>query len=234
MSSTLGSSIGKKLLMSISGLFLILFLVVHLTVNSFLLVPDGGDLFNAGAHFMATNPAIRVIEPLLALGFIVHILYGIKLTLENRRARGPERYASGKKTSGVTWASQNMLVLGITIAAFLVLHIANFWVKMKITGDPTLEHTTVEIAGVPTQVENAYALVNTTFGYLWIVVVYVIGSVGLAIHLTHGVWSAFQTIGFSNQIWRKRLNVLGNIFAWIIGIGFSSIAILQYLFYQPN
>jgi len=234
MSSTLGSSIGKKLLMSISGLFLILFLVVHLTVNSFLLVPDGGDLFNAGAHFMATNPAIRVIEPLLALGFIVHILYGVKLTLENRRARGPERYASGKKTSGVTWASQNMLVLGITIAAFLVLHIANFWVKMKITGDPTLEHTTVEIAGVPTQVENAYALVNITFGYLWIVVAYVVGSVGLAIHLTHGVWSAFQTIGFSNQIWRKRLNVLGNIFAWIIGIGFSSIAILQYLFYQPN
>lgn len=234
MSSTLGSSIGKKLLMSISGLFLILFLVVHLTVNSFLLVPDGGDLFNAGAHFMATNPAVRVIEPLLALGFIIHIFYGVKLTLENRRARGPERYASGKKTQGVSWASQNMLVLGITVAAFLVLHIANFWVKMKITGDPRLEHTTIEIGGVPTQVENAYALVNTTFSYLWIVVVYVIGAVGLAIHLSHGFWSAFQTIGFSNQIWRKRLTILGNIFAWIIGVGFSSIAILQYLFYQPN
>ncbi|MBZ4676331.1 MAG: succinate dehydrogenase [Anaerophaga sp.] len=234
MSSTLGSSIGKKLLMSISGLFLILFLIVHLTVNSFLLVPDGGDLFNAGAHFMATNPAVRVIEPLLAIGFIVHILYGVKLTLENRKARGPARYASGKKTTGVTWASQNMLVLGITVAAFLVLHLANFWVKMRLTGDPLLEHTTVDIAGVPTEVENAYALVNATLGYLWIVVVYVIGSVGLAIHLSHGFWSAFQTIGFSNRIWRKRLSVLGNIFAWIIGIGFSSIAVLQYLFYQPS
>lgn len=234
MSSTLGSSIGKKLLMSISGLFLILFLIVHLTVNSLLLVPDGGDLFNAGAHFMATNPAIRVIEPLLAIGFLVHIIYGVKLTLENRKARGQARYASGKKTTGVTWASQNMLVLGITVAAFLVLHIANFWVKMKLTGDPLLEHTTVDIAGVPTEVENAYALVNATFGYLWIVVVYVIGAVGLAIHLSHGFWSAFQTIGFSNLKWRKRLSVLGNIFAWIIGIGFSSIAVLQYLFYQPN
>jgi succinate dehydrogenase / fumarate reductase cytochrome b subunit len=232
MSSTLGSSIGKKLLMSISGLFLIMFLVVHLTVNSFLLVPDGGDLFNAGAHFMATNPAIRVIEPLLALGFLIHILWGVMLTIENRKARGTARYASGKKTTGVTWASQNMLILGITVGAFLVLHVAHFWVKMRLTGSPLLEHTTVEIAGVPTQVENSYALVNATFSYLWIVIVYVIGALGLTIHLTHGFWSAFQTIGFSNQIWRKRLSILGNIFAWIVGIGFSLIAILQYFFYQ--
>ncbi|PWD99657.1 succinate dehydrogenase cytochrome b subunit [Marinilabilia rubra] len=232
MSSTLGSSIGKKLLMSLSGLFLIMFLVVHLTVNSFLLIPDGGEFFNAGAHFMATTPAIRLIEPLLAIGFLVHILWGVKLTIENRRARGNARYASGKKTTGVTWASQNMLVLGITVGAFLVLHIAQFWVKMKLTGDPLLDHTTISIGGVETEVENAYALVNTTFSYLWIVVVYVIGAIGLAIHLSHGFWSAFQTIGFSNEIWRKRLTVLGNIFAWLMGLGFSLIAVLQYFFYQ--
>ncbi|WP_291858321.1 succinate dehydrogenase cytochrome b subunit [Marinilabilia sp.] len=232
MSSTLGSSIVKKLLMSLSGLFLITFLLVHLTVNSFLLIPDGGEFFNAGAHFMATNPAIRVIEPLLAIGFLIHILYGIKLTIENRKARGSARYASGKKTTGVTWASQNMLVLGITIAAFLVLHIAHFWVKMKLTGDPLLEHTTITIGGVETEVENSYALVNYTFSYLWVVIVYVIAAVGLAIHLSHGFWSAFQTIGFSNEIWRKRLTVLGNLFAVLIGFGFSIIPVLQYLFYQ--
>lgn len=232
MSSTLGSSIGKKLLMSLSGLFLISFLIIHLTVNSFLLIPDGGDFFNSAAHFMATTPAIRVIEPLLGLGFLIHILWGVKLTLENRKARGSAKYASGKKTTGVSWASQNMLVLGITVGAFLVLHIAQFWVKMKLTGDPLLDHTTVNIAGVDTEVENAYALVNHTFSYLWVVVVYVIGSVGLAIHLSHGFWSAFQSIGFSNEIWRKRLSVLGSIFAWIIGIGFSLIAVLQYLFFQ--
>lgn len=231
MSSTLGSSIGKKLLMSLSGLFLIMFLIVHLTVNSFLLIPDGGDFFNAGAHFMATTPAIRVIEPLLGLGFLIHILWGVKLTLENRRALGSARYASGNKTTGVTWASQNMLVLGITVAAFLVLHIAQFWVKMKLTGDPLLAHTTIDVGGVETEVENAYALVNATFSHLWVVVVYVIGALGLAIHLSHGFWSAFQTIGFSNQIWRKRLTVLGNIFAWVIGIGFSLIAVLQHFFY---
>ncbi|MGM0377639.1 MAG: succinate dehydrogenase cytochrome b subunit [Bacteroidota bacterium] len=231
MSNALGSSIGKKLLMGLSGLFLILFLVVHLTVNSFLLIPDGGDMFNAAAHFMATTPAIRVIEPLLALGFLIHILYGVKLTLENRKALGPARYASGKKTTGVPWASQNMLVLGITVGAFLVLHIAQFWVKMKLTGDPLLAHTTVDIAGVDTEVENAYALVNHTFSYLWVVVVYVIGAIGLAIHLSHGFWSAFQTLGLSNTLWRKRLSILGSIFAWVMGIGFSLIAILQHLFY---
>jgi succinate dehydrogenase / fumarate reductase cytochrome b subunit len=232
MSSTLGSSIGKKLLMSLSGLFLITFLLIHLTVNSLLLIPDGGDFFNTGAHFMATNPAIRIIEPLLALGFIIHILWGFRLTLENQKARGRARYASGKKTTGVSWPSQNMLVLGITVAAFLVLHIANFWVKMKLTGDPLLEHTTVNIAGVDTEVENSYALVNHTFSYLWIVIVYVIGSIGLAIHLSHGFWSAFQTIGFSNQIWRNRLTVLGYIFASGIGLGFSLIAVLQHFLYQ--
>ncbi len=231
MSNALGYSIGKKLLMGLSGLFLILFLVVHLTVNSFLLVPDGGDLFNAAAHFMATNPAIRVIEPLLALGFIIHILYGVKLTIENRKARGPASYASGKKTTGVSWASQNMLVLGITIGAFLILHIAQFWMKMRLTGDPLLAHTTVEIAGVDTEVENTYALVNYTFSYLWVVVVYVIAATGLAIHLSHGFWSVFQTLGLSNTIWRKRLSILGSIFAWVMGLGFSLIAILQHFFY---
>ncbi|MFW6370955.1 MAG: succinate dehydrogenase cytochrome b subunit [Bacteroidota bacterium] len=232
MSSTLGSSIGKKLLMSISGLFLIMFLVIHLTVNSFLLIPDGGEFFNAAAHFMATTPAIRIIEPLLAIGFLVHILYGIKLTIENRKALGSARYASGNKTTGVTWASQNMLVLGITVGAFLVLHVAQFWVKMRLTGDPLLAHTTVDIAGVATEVENSYALVNYTFSYLWIVIVYVIGAVGLAIHLSHGFWSAFQSIGFSNEIWRKRLTFVGHLFAFIIGFGFSIIPVLQYLFFQ--
>ncbi len=232
MSSTLGSSIGKKLLMSLSGLFLIMFLIIHLTVNSFLLIPDGGDFFNAAAHFMATTPAIRAIEPLLALGFLIHILWGVKLTLENRKARGSAGYTSGNKTKRVSWASKNMFVLGITVGAFLVLHVAHFWVKMRLTGDPLLEHTTVSIAGVNTEVENAYALVNHTFSYLWIVIVYVIGAVGLAIHLSHGFWSAFQTIGFSNEIWRKRLTFLGHLFATIMGIGFSIIPVLQYLFYQ--
>jgi succinate dehydrogenase / fumarate reductase, cytochrome b subunit len=232
MSNLLSSSIGKKLLMGLSGLFLMKFLLVHLTVNGLLLIPDGGNTFNAAAHFMATNPFIKVMEPMLAIGFLVHIIWGFKLTLENRKARGNDRYASGNKTISVSWASRNMLVLGVTILAFLVLHIAHFWVKMKITGDPLLDHTFVTIGGVSTEVENSYRLINNTFGYLWIVIVYVIAGLGLALHLSHGFWSAFQSVGFSNHIWRKRLTVLGNVYAWFVGLGFSLIALLQYLFFQ--
>ena len=232
MSSVFTSSIGKKLVMGISGLFLMMFMVVHLTVNSLLLVPDGGDTFNAAAHFMATNPIIRIIEPILAIGFVIHIIWALVLTLENRKARGSDRYASGNKSTGVSWASKNMFVLGLTILAFLVLHLAHFWVKMRLTGDDLLEHVTVNIAGVDTLVENSYALVNATFGYLWIVIVYIVAGVGLAIHLTHGFWSVFQSVGLSNNIWRKRFTVIGNIFAWLVGLGFSAIALLQYLFYQ--
>jgi succinate dehydrogenase / fumarate reductase, cytochrome b subunit len=232
MSNLFCSSIGKKLIMSISGLFLISFLLIHLTLNLFLLIPDQGQMFNAAAHFMATNPFIKIMEPMLAIGFLVHIIYAGLLTSQNRKARGGVAYASGNNTSGVSWASKNMWVLGLTILAFLVLHIAHFWVKMKVTGDELLAHTTITIGGVQTEVENAYALVNATFAHLWIVIVYVVASIGLAIHLTHGFWSAFQTIGFSNAAWRTRLSVIGSVIAWVIGIGFSVIAIGQYLFFQ--
>jgi succinate dehydrogenase / fumarate reductase cytochrome b subunit len=94
MSSFLKSSIGKKLVMSISGLFLMMFLLIHLTVNAMLLIPDGGDTYNAAAHFMATNPLIKIVEPVLGIGFVIHIIWAFILTLENRRARGNVRYAS--------------------------------------------------------------------------------------------------------------------------------------------
>lgn len=232
MSNLFCSSIGKKLIMSISGLFLITFLLIHLTLNSFLLIPDGGHLFNAAAHFMATNPFIKVMEPALAIGFLVHIVYAGLLTSQNRRARGAVSYASGNNTKNVAWTSKNMWILGLTVLAFLVLHIAHFWVKMKVTGSDLLAPVKMDIAGVETEVENAYALVNATFGYLWIVIVYAIGSLGLAFHLSHGFWSAFQTIGFSNEIWRKRLSCIGSIVAWVIGLGFAAIAVGQHLFFQ--
>lgn len=232
MSSLLCSSIGKKLLMGLSGLFLMMFLLIHLAVNSLLLVPDGGDTFNAAAHFMVTTPAIKIMEPVLGIGFLVHIVWGFMLTIQNRKARGSSRYASGNKTTGVSWASKNMFILGVTILAFLVLHMAHFWVKMKVTGDPLLDHTLVNIGGVDTEVENAYRLVNATFSYLWIMIVYVVAGIGLALHLSHGFWSSLQSIGFSNELWRKRLNTVGQLYAWIVGLGFSLIALLQYLFYQ--
>jgi succinate dehydrogenase / fumarate reductase cytochrome b subunit len=236
MSNLLTASIGRKLLMSVSGLFLILFLFVHLFLNSFLLL-DGvfgfekGQMFNAGVHFMGTNPLIKIIEPMLALGFIVHIIYSIILTFQNMKSRGPVGYASGKKTTGVDWASRNMLVLGIVIASFLTVHILNFYMKMK--GFIAWEATEVEFPflGNMAKGEDAYSLVNATFKILPIVILYVVGSVALAFHLSHGFWSSFQTIGWNNAKWMPRLKCISTIVAIVLGGGFSVIALAQYLFF---
>jgi succinate dehydrogenase / fumarate reductase cytochrome b subunit len=236
MSNLLTASIGRKLLMSVSGLFLISFLFVHLTLNSFLLL-DGlmgtkeGQMFNAGVHFMGTNPLIKIIEPVLALGFIVHIIYSLILTLQNMKARGSQTYASGKKTTGVEWASQNMLVLGLAIGSFLVIHIINFYLKMKgfIAWEPG--ETEFPYFGAMATGEDAYSLVNQTFQNIYIVILYVIGSSALAFHLAHGFWSSFQTIGWNNSVWMPRLRFLSVAVAIVLGLGFSVIALVQYLFF---
>jgi succinate dehydrogenase / fumarate reductase cytochrome b subunit len=237
MSNLLTTSIGKKLLMSVSGLFLILFLFVHLTLNSFLLLDkvlgfkEVGQMFNAGVHFMGTNPLIKVIEPMLALGFLVHIIYSVILTIQNMKARGPQSYASGNKTSNVEFASQNMLVLGIVIFSFLAVHIMNFYMRMK--GFIVWDAGEVEFPffGSMAKGENAYALVHETFKILPIVILYIVGSVALAFHLSHGFWSSFQTIGWNNSKWMPRLKWISNIVAIVIGGGFSVIALAQYLFF---
>lgn len=225
--------------MSISGLFLIIFLLVHLTINAFLLCPEGmfgfevGQMFNAGAHFMVTFPVIKLMEPVLGLGFLIHIFYSIVLYFQNRKARGSARYASGNKTKGIEWTSKNMLPLGIALFAFLVVHIANFYMKIKFGIGGHLGEAEFPYLGTGMVMgEDAYSLVNATFGNPILVVAYVVGSIALAFHLSHGFWSAFQTIGWNNQIWMQRLKVIGNIVAWVIGVGFSAIAVGQYLFFQ--
>lgn len=236
MSNLLTASIGRKLLMSVSGLFLILFLIVHLTLNSFLLL-DGvmgfeeGQFFNAGVHFMGTNPFIKIIEPFLAIGFMVHIVYSLILTFQNRKARGAQRYASGNKTTSVEWASQNMLALGIAIFAFLIVHLVNFYLRMKgyVAWEPS--ETEFPFFGTITTGEDAYTLVNATFQNLTIVIIYIIGSVALAFHLAHGFWSSFHTIGWNNDKWMPRLKFISNAVAIILGGGFTIIALGQYLFF---
>lgn len=217
MATFLNSSIGKKFLMSLSGLFLISFLLVHLGINSLILFDSTGKLFNQAAHFMATYPIIRVVEPVLAIGFILHILYALILTLHNLRTR-PVAYKEYKQAHASSWPSRNMFVLGLVILVFLVIHIANFFWKMRFTGHEWLEHGAVD------GIENGYYLVTQFFiEWWWIVVVYVIGSVALGFHLYHALWAAFQTLGWSNQLWRRRLNRLSLAAAIIIGGGFAVI-----------
>ncbi|HNW52062.1 MAG TPA: succinate dehydrogenase cytochrome b subunit [Prolixibacteraceae bacterium] len=223
--SFLSASIGRKFMMSVTGLFLIMFITVHLCLNLFLIFDDTGDLFNMAAHFMATNPLIKIIEPVLALGFIIHLIWSLILTIQNMKAR-PVKYSKTQQTSNSTWVSRNMIILGLLIIVFLGIHLANFFWKIKFTGDPLLAEVQVMQAGSLVTMENAYALVATMFKTsVPICLLYVLGGCLLGLHISHGFWSAFQTIGLNNDIWRKRLNVLAKIFGWIFAVGFSIIPI---------
>jgi succinate dehydrogenase / fumarate reductase, cytochrome b subunit len=223
--SFLYTSIGRKFLMSITGLFLIMFIFVHLTINLMLIFDDSGDLFNIAAHFMATNPVIKIIEPVLALGFVIHIIWSVILTLQNMKAR-PVKYAKTRQAENSAFVSRNMWILGALIAVFLGIHLYNFWWKIKFSGDPLLNEIQVQQTGVMVTMENSYALVSTLFKSSTIYnIIYIAGAWLLGLHISHGFWSAFQTIGLNNDIWRKRLYNLAQIIGWIFAIGFAVIPI---------
>ncbi len=227
MSSMLKSSIGRKILVSLSGLFLMIFLLVHLAVNLTLIFDDSGELFNKAAHFMATNPAIRIMEPLLALGFIIHIAYAAIVTLRNYMAR-PARYNKRDSQETGGWVSKNMFFMGSTVFIFLVIHIWNFFWKMRFTGDPLLDHVMID----GEQVENSYNLVATLFKSSYIYSsIYVLGAIALGLHLSHGFWSSFHTIGWNNDVWMKRLRTVAIVYAVIIAGGFISIPVYYMIFF---
>jgi len=215
MNGIFNSSLGKKLIMSITGLFLMVFLLVHLTVNLLLLVGDG-KIFNLAAHFMATNPVIKIVEPILAIGFIIHILYASIITLMNRSKR-PIGYIASSSNGVTTWASKNMYILGGTIFIFLVIHLINFFWKIKFGEVPSISYNNIEM-------ENAYQLVSGLFiSYWWYDIIYIAGAILLGFHLSHGFWAAFQTLGWNNKIWISRLETIAYIYAIVIAAGFSTI-----------
>ncbi len=214
------SSITKKLIMSISGLFLIIFLLLHMTINFFSVIDSftglyGTEegLFYAGCEFMAL-PIVTIMVPVLAAGFIVHIIYAFILTLKNIDARGGyKRYEGGSKAKAESWASQNMLVLGIVVLGLVAFHLNHFWADMQLQ----------EFMGK--HAEDPYVLLNLTFKNWWMVLIYVVWFVALGLHLCHGFWSAFQTMGLSNKIWEKRLLYIGYVVVAIIVCGFIVTAI---------
>ena len=214
------SSIVKKLIMSISGLFLILFLLLHMTINLFSVIDTftgsygaADGLFALGCEFMAL-PIVTIMVPVLAAGFLVHIVYAMILTAGNIQARGGySRYASGSKGKAESWASKNMFVLGIIVLGLLAFHLNHFWAEMQLK-EFMGEHAT-----------DPYLLLNVTFQNWWMVVLYIVWFGALGFHLTHGFWSAFQTVGWSNQIWEKRLTWIGYFFAAVLVLGFAAVAI---------
>ena len=217
------SSITKKLIMSISGLFLIVFLLLHMTINFFSVIDSingtygaADGLFQKGCDFMAL-PIITIMVPVLAAGFLVHIVYALILTWGNYKARGTERYAVANKTKAESWAAKNMLVLGVVVLGIVVFHLNHFWADMQLK----------EFQGH--HAENPYLLLNETFKNGWMVVIYVVWFAALGQHLNHGFWSSFQSMGLSNKNWEKRLLLIGKIFVGIIVLGFSVVAVNAFL-----
>ena len=204
------SSLGRKVVMSITGLFLLLFVTFHVLMNTVALI--SGSAYNAVCEFLGANWYALVATAVLAAGFIAHIIYAFWLTLQNRKARGNDRYAVTARPKSVEWASQNMLVLGIIVIAFMVVHFAQFWAKMQLV---ELMHQADAAVDASLAADGMHHIENA-FSQLWTLPVYLIGLVALWFHMTHGFWSAFQSIGVSNNKWIARFKVLGNWWATIV------------------
>ncbi|WKV12571.1 succinate dehydrogenase cytochrome b subunit [Marivirga harenae] len=217
LSDTLTSTIGRKLVMSLTGLFLIIFLVVHLAGNFQLLADDGGLAFNAYAKFMTSNPIIKFTSYGLYAFILIHIIMSIALAAKNRAAR-PVGYDQVKGSANSSFSSRNMGILGFIIFVFLVIHLRNFWYEMHWGSIPMDE------AGN----KDLYAVVNAAFAEWWYVAIYVVCMVGLAFHLSHGFSSAFQTLGINHKKYTPFIKKLGIVYAILIPAAFASIPLIMF------
>lgn len=215
------STLGRKLLMGLSGLFLILFLAVHLAGNLQLLKDDGGEAFNVYAQFMTSNPLIKFISYTNYALILLHIVVAIILTRQNKLARGPEGYA---KTTGKSsaWSSRNMGILGTFILIFIVIHMKDFWAQMHWGSVPLASYE-----GHP-DVKDLYKIVSLAFSELWYVGLYVFSMVMLAFHLWHGFTSAFQTLGLNHMKYNPVINFVGRAFAIVVPALFALIPIMMF------
>lgn len=237
MANAFHYSIGRKFIQAVSGAFLILFLLLHLTINSFSVIDSitgdfgkvaadaelftkGDGLFKLGCDFMST-PIISIMVPVLALGFLLHIIYGCYLTWSNLRARGGyKRYEVPSKAAADSWSSKNMFILGILILGFIALHLTHFWAKMQLR----------EFTGIGGAAENnPYLLLTATFRHWWMLLLYIVWFVALWFHLNHGFWSMFQTVGWDNQIWMKRLKAIGILLSTVIALGFIAVGVNAFI-----
>lgn len=212
MSWLLNSSIGRKFIMALSGCALILFLLFHMCMN--LVLVFSTEAYDMICVFLGTNWYAIVGSLALAVLFIVHLLLAIRLTLQNQKARGKDKYASSNLTP-VSWTSKNMFILGLVVVAFLLLHLYDFWYKMQFSELFHLEGA--EPFGSVIAIELFKNPIH--------VLLYLIGFGALWFHLSHGFWSMFQSMGLNNRTWLPRFKCIGNIVAAIICIGFAIVPI---------
>ena len=211
------SSIGRKVVMSVTGLALILFLTFHGCMNVVALF--SGEAYNMICELLGANWYAVVATLGLAALAVIHIVYAFILTAQNRSARGNSRYdvATTVKAGKVEWASKNMLVLGLIICLGLLLHLFNFWYNMMFA----------EIVGMETCLSptDGFGWIKETFSNPVFVVLYIIWLVALWFHLSHGFWSAMQTFGWSGKIWLKRWMCIGNIYVTLLILAFIAVVL---------
>ncbi len=212
MNRFFNSSIGRKVIMALTGLFLISFLMVHCYINALIFFNDGGIHFNEAAEFMAKNPIIRTMEVGLFLGFIIHIYQALVLTRLNNKAR-PVKYAVNDLGANSKWYSRSMGLLGTLILIFLVMHLKHFWVVSRFTDEITSGK------------ETLFNEMKEIFENPLVVLVYVLGVISLGYHLLHGFYSAFQTLGLNNKKYTPIIKSVGMCFSIIIPLVFAMMPI---------
>jgi len=225
ITKTLTSSIGRKLIMSLTGLFLCSFLVVHLVGNLQLFKHDHGVAFNTYSHFMGTNPIIRTLEWGLVLGFGFHIYESIALTRRNKAARG-HGYAQWKAEQNSEWTSRNMGILGSIILIFLIVHLYNLFWRARFGGLEKVGGDNLETRDY----DNLYMAVVSSFHVWWYVLLYVAAQLSLGYHLWHGFRSGFQTLGLNHRKYMPVIKYAGYAFAVVVAAGFAAMPLYFYLF----
>ena len=220
----LTSSIGKKLVMSLTGLFLITFLIVHLIGNLQLLYGDDGAAFNSYAKFMTGNPLIKTVSWGLYFFILLHAVQGILIWLKNKSAKGSNYAVAGKNTS---FASRNMGPLGTIILIFILIHMYQFWLKMKMGS-----LTPITIDGI--EMQNLYVQVVHVFSNPMFVIFYVLCMVAIAFHLAHGFQSAFQSLGLNHKKYTPLIKFVGMAYAILVPLAFAAIPIIMYMKYAFN
>ena len=223
----INSSIGRKVVMSVTGIALILFLTFHCCMNVVALF--SGEGYNMICELLGANWYAVVATLGLAALAVIHIFYAFWLTIQNRRARGSERYDVSTVTNAgkVEWASKNMLVLGIIIVLGLLLHLFNFWYNMMFA-------ELVGIEGLACGPADGFGWIKETFSCWVYVVLYIIWLVALWFHLTHGFWSAMHTLGWNGKIWFKRWKCIGNIYVTILVALFILVVLAFYFNFAPS
>lgn len=221
MSNFFTSSIGKKLMMSLAGLFLIVFLLVHLGINLLLILDDSTENFNRAAHFMASNPLIKVMEIVLFGGFLLHIIYGLVVQVQNWLSR-PRGYQVANYSQS-SFFSKFMIHTAAIIFVFLVLHLSDFYFKAKFGGG--IEEISYPDGFVT---EDMGSLVLAKFKIPGYVILYVVSFLFLGFHLLHGFQSAFQTLGLNHKTYTPIIKFLGVLYTFLVVAGFALIPLVVY------